>query len=189
MKAKNDYTQRMTNKLNDPKAAPKTYWSILNRFLYNKKIPVIPPLLVNGKFVLNFCTKANLFNDFFASICTPINNGSTMPPFAYKTNVRINSFRINHNDISLTIKNIDLNKAHGCDNISIKMIQICGESIALPLKLLFETALKEKKFPDIWKLANMVPVHKKEEKTLLQNYCPISLSPIFSKIFERVINL
>ena len=72
-----------------------------------------------------------------------------MPPFAYKTNVRINSFRINHNDISLTIKNIDSNKAHGCDNISIKMIQICGESIALPLKLLFETGLKEAKFPDI----------------------------------------
>ena len=132
MKAKNDYTQRMTNKLNDPKAAPKTYWSILNRFLYNKKIPVIPPLLVNGKFVLNFCTKANLFNDFFASICTPINNGSTLPPFAYKTNFKINSFRINHNDISLIIKNLDSNKAHACDNISIKMIQICGESIALP---------------------------------------------------------
>ena len=64
MKAKNDYTQRMTNKLNDPKAAPKTYWSILNRFLYNEKIPAIPPLLVNGKFVSNSCTKANLFNDF-----------------------------------------------------------------------------------------------------------------------------
>ena len=67
------------------------------------------------------------------------------------------------------------------------MIQICGESIALPLKLLFETALKEKKFPDIWKLANAVPVHKKEEKKLLKNYRPISLLPIFSKIFERVI--
>ena len=187
MKAKNDYTQRMTNKLNDPKAAPKTYWSILNRFLYNKKIPVIPPLLVNGKFVLNFCTKANLFNDFFASICTPINNGSTMPPFAYKNNVRINSFLINHNDISLIIKNLDSNKAHGCDNILIKIIQICGKSIALPLKLPFKTAFKEKKFPDIWKLANVVLFHKKEEKNLLKNYRPITLLPIFTKIFERAI--
>ena len=94
---------------------------------------------------------------------------------------------LNHNDISSIIKNLDSNKAHGCDNISIKMIQICGESIALPLKLLFETALKEKKFPDIWKLANVVPVHKKEEKNLLKNCRPISLLPIFSKIFERVI--
>ena len=65
MKAKNDYTQRMTKKLNDLKAVPKTYWSILNRFLYNKKIPAVPLLLVNGKFVSEFSTKANLFNDLF----------------------------------------------------------------------------------------------------------------------------
>ena len=133
MKAKNDYRQRMTNKLNAPKAAPKTHWSILNRFLYNKKIPAIPPLLRNGKFVSYFCAKSNLFNEFFASICTPINHGSTIPPFAYKTNVRINSFRINHNDISLIIKNIDSNKAHGCDKIPMKMIQICGVNLLLCL--------------------------------------------------------
>ena len=67
MKVKNVYTQRMTNKLNDPKEAPKTYWSIYNRFLYNKKIPAIPPLLVNGRFFSDLCTKANLFNDLFVS--------------------------------------------------------------------------------------------------------------------------
>ena len=108
----------MANKLIDPKAAPETYWSVLNRFSYNKKIPGIPPLLVNGIFISDFCTKTNLFNDFFASICTPVNNGSAMPLFAYKINVRINSSRINHNDISLIIENLDSNKAHGCDNIS-----------------------------------------------------------------------
>ena len=48
------------------------------------------------------------------------------------------------------------------------MIQICSESIPLPLKLLFETTLKEKKIPDIWKLANVVPVCKKEESNLLK---------------------
>ena len=99
MKAKNDYTQRITNKFNDLKAAPKKHWSILNRILYNKKIPVIPTLLVYGKFLSAFCTKTNLFNDFFASICTPLNNGITTPPFTHKTNVRANSFGINHNDI------------------------------------------------------------------------------------------
>ena len=42
------------------------------------------------------------------------------------------------------MKILDLNKAHGCDNISRKMIQIFGESVALPLKLQFEIASKEK---------------------------------------------
>ena len=67
------------------------------------------------------------------------------------------------------------------------MKQICCDPIALPLMLVFEAALKEKKFPDIWKKANMVPAHKKEGKNLLKNYCPISLLAIFSKVFERVI--
>ena len=65
MKAKNDHTLRMTNKLSDPKAAPKTYWSILNRLFYNRKISAIPSLLVNGKWFSDFCTKADLFNNFF----------------------------------------------------------------------------------------------------------------------------
>ena len=46
---------------------------------------------------------------------------------------------------------------------------------------------KRKKFPDIWKLANVVPVHKKKRKKLLKNYRPISLLTTLSKIFERVI--
>ena len=54
-KAKNDYILRMINKLNDPNTAPKTYWSILNYFLYTKKIPAILPILINGKFISDFC--------------------------------------------------------------------------------------------------------------------------------------
>ena len=42
------------------------------------------------------------------------------------------------------------------------------------------------KFPEIWKKANVVLVHKKD-KTLIQNYRPISFLPIFGKLFEMVI--
>ena len=44
------------------------------------------------------------------------------------------------------------------------MIQICGDPIALRLMLVFETALKEKKFPYIWKKVNLFPVHKKRKE-------------------------
>ena len=47
--------------------APKTYWKIINRFLSNKKISAIPPLLVNGEIISNFSQKASIFNNFFAS--------------------------------------------------------------------------------------------------------------------------
>ena len=48
-------------------------------------------------------------------------------------------------------------------------------------------ALKENKIPDIWKKANVLPVHKKEEKNLLKNYLLIGLLSIFSKVFENII--
>ena len=177
----------MTKKLADSNTSPKTYWSILNRLLYNKKIPTIPPLLVDGKLVSDFCKKANIFNNFFTSICTPIDNTSCLPSFSYRAGSRIKSFHVTENDILAIIKTLDPNKAHGCDNISIRMIKICSQSLTLPLKIIFEHSIKKGKFPEIWKKANVVPVHKGEDKMLVKNYRPISLLPIFGKMFERVL--
>ena len=50
----------MTAKLDNPKTVPKTYWSILNKFLSNEKTSVMLPVLVNGELVSYFEQKANL---------------------------------------------------------------------------------------------------------------------------------
>ena len=67
------------------------------------------------------------------------------------------------------------------------MIKMCDESIVFPLKLIFESALKFGVYPDKWKKAKVIPVHKKESKNLLKNYSPISLLPVCGKIFEKCI--
>ena len=120
----------MTTKLEYSNAAPKTYWTISNRLLYNKKIPAISPLFVDGIFISDYCKKSNLFNNFFVSICTPIKNNSVLPPLLYKTNIRINSFRVTNKDILSIIKSLDSSKSHGFDNISIKITKIGSESVS-----------------------------------------------------------
>ena len=70
---------------------------------------------------------------------------------------------------------------------SIRMIKLCGNSICKPLSIIFNDCLNEGKFPHEWKKANVVPVHKKGNKQSFKNYRPISLLPICSKIFERLI--
>ena len=70
-------------------------------------------------------------------------------------------------DILSIIKSLDSSKPHGCDNISIKMIKICSESVTIPLKIIFEESLKKRIFPKIWKKDNIVPIHKKD-KTLIK---------------------
>ena len=47
--AKENYYQNEGKKLLDISLGPKKYWSILNSFLGNKKIPIIPPLFDNGE--------------------------------------------------------------------------------------------------------------------------------------------
>ena len=138
-------------------------------------------LFIDGKFVSDFYKKANIFNNLFASMCTPIKNASILPAFSYRTEQRINSFRVSEGDILAIMKTLDPAKAHGLDDISIKMIKICNDSITKPLKLIFEQSLKQGEFPNLWKKANVVPSHKKEDKTLVKNYRPISFSVKFLK--------
>ena len=104
LEAKKNYILKMTKKLADSNTSPKTYWTILNRLLYNGKLPKIPPLLVNGTLVSSLCKKANIFNKFFASICTPIDNAICLPSFSFRTGSRIKSFRVTENDILAIIK-------------------------------------------------------------------------------------
>ena len=111
--AKNDYINKMTNSLQNPSTASKTYWAILSCLLYNKKNLAIPSLVVDGKLVPGFCEKANLFNIFFSSICTQIQNTSILSPFLYRTNARITSFHVTEEDILLIIKALDSSKARG----------------------------------------------------------------------------
>ena len=167
--AKEKYINELSKKLSNPETALKTYWKILNRFLSNKKIPSVPSLLVNGEMISNFSKKAELFNKFFASQCTPLLNTNTLPPLTIRTDKRLSSLKINEDDILSIIKSLNSNKSHGLD------------------KLIFKASMQEGVFPDCWKKANVVPIHKKESKNLLKNYRPISLLPIFGKIFERII--
>ena len=71
--------------------------------------------------------------------------------------------------------------------LSIRMIKLCGNSICKPCSIIFNDYLNEGKFPHEQKKANVVPVHKKGNKQSLKNYRLISLLPICSKIFERLI--
>ena len=77
--SKQNYYSRLSNKLLDSKTSPKSYWSILKTFVNNKKIPCIPPLFHNGKFIMDFKEKAELFNDFFSKQCSLVNNNSKLP--------------------------------------------------------------------------------------------------------------
>ena len=97
------------------------------------------------------------------------------------------SFDISKDEITKIIRSLDPNKAHGHDGTSIRMLKLCASSISKPLFLLFKYSLENECFPNEWKKANIVPIHKKGDKQLIQNYRPVSLLPTCGKIFEKII--
>ena len=154
-----------------------------------RKYPaLILPFLIDNVFVSNIQTKANIFNKFFTDQYTPLKNSSALPVNQmFLIQSRLNSIDFNKDEVLKILRALNVHKAHVHDDISIRMIKICDKSLLKPLILLFENSTKSSCFPDIWKGSNTIPAHEKNDQQLVNNYRPISLLPIFGKIFEKII--
>ena len=129
-----------------------------------------------------------MFNNFFPDQCSILRNKSELPTtLSKKTCDSLTTIDFSNNDILKMTRNLDLNKAHGHDMISIRMVKICDDSICKPLKLIFQSCLESGKFPSEWKKAHVIPIHKKGDKQIFKNYQPISLLPITGKILESLL--
>ena len=159
---------------------------MINTVLNKAKIPIIPTLLENGLCISDFAEKAQLFNDYFILQCTTIDTGCEIPLETQGNPILINDFVISDEKILKIIRSLNPNKAHGWDEISIRMIKLSDVALVTPLKIIFTNCLRCGVFPEIWKCANVEPVHKKNEKNIKSNYRPISLLPIFGKVLEKL---
>ena len=59
--------------------------------------------------------------------------------------------------------------------------------MSLPLAILFQRSVSEGEFPSKWKEALITPVHKNGTKERVENYRPVSILPVFSKVFESLV--
>ena len=105
----------------------------------------------------------------FAKQCTLVSINSVLPcEFTYMADESVQSI------ISVYQYNIN--------NISVRMIKLCTNSVAHPLTLIFRNSMTAGKFATQWKRANIVPLPKKNDKEIISHYRPVSLLPISSKV-------
>ena len=75
------------------KQLPKTFWKVLETFVNETKILLIPLFLVENELVTEFSVKLNLFNNYFSQQCTAIDNNSSIPPdTTFKTEQKRSTF-------------------------------------------------------------------------------------------------
>ena len=170
-----------------PKQVQKHTGLFENLFLEIKKVPIVPPLLY--KYISDFKVRADIFNNHFSKQCSLIPSSSSLPDVIFEplSNSSLSSFTVDADMLLNLIRSLDVNKSHGSDKISVRMLKICDSSIIKPLTIIFNSSLKSGVFPSAWKKANIIPIHKKGDKMNIKNYRPISLLPICGKLFEKVI--
>ena len=88
--------------------------------------------------------------------------------------------------VKKTINNLPTKNSCGYDDISSKNLKVIAPVIIKPLTLLINPVLNTGIFTDKLKIAKVIPIYKKGDPQLFENYRPISLLPTISKILEKI---
>ena len=90
-------------------------------------------------------------------------------------------------EVCSIIKQLPSKRSSGSDNISNILLKELSTCVGQPLSILINTSLTEGTFPDLMKLAEVVPLYKGKARDQETNYRPISLLTTMSKVMEKVV--
>ena len=167
-------------------ANPKQFWKIV-KVLKGKNSSSIPVIKHNGKVLTSDQQKADVLNKFFHSCFN-----TTLPPLCPNTTKLEPSdcpenLLCSEQEVMEIIASLDVFKASGPDQISVRMIKGTASSIAPVLAQFFNVSIKSGRIPSAWKASNIVPIPKGPSNTDPSNYRPISLLSVISKMLEKII--
>ena len=175
----------------------KNTWKTINETLgKNKKDSKLPTYVQHNNTIVSNPTEiANVFNDFFVNIGSNLSStiNTNDDNFTFKQYLQTPSTstcilnNICENDVLKLIHEMDNKSSSGNDCISNKMLKYIKNEISKAVALIINQMLNSGIFPNRLKISKIIPVYKKGNANLLNNYRPISLLPTISKIFERVI--
>ncbi len=131
--------------------------------------------------------KAEKFNNFFLKNSNIDDSHAHIPPTNDNSDSTLSNIHVKTQDVADLLKCLNVSKATGPDIISHSMLKMAGDIIAPSLQRLFNLSLQKAVFPQSWKRANVVPIYKKNEKSIPDNYRPVSLLSCVSKLFERCV--
>ena len=156
-------------------------------------------LYEKGKIIKNYKRVSEVLNKYFTNLTKSLKLKKCISRKSFlNTSIKkINqsypktetfSFReIRETETLEIIKSLPKNKATVFKDIPMRIIKDAAHVYSHRLTIIFNNCIKNSKFPDILKYADITPVFKKGDTTDKSNYRPISTLSNFSKIFEKLI--
>ena len=183
---------------------PKDFWKQLKKCypVKDSRSQQAKVFKVNNKEINDKKTIANEFCQFFTAIGKNLQSkilslsdivwkAQDHSELHEKMNPSNKSFQFtatNPCEVLAVIKKMKRKVSEGYDEIPASLVIDGAEEIAVPLSYLINQCLAHSVFPTAEKCAKVTPVHKSDEKMVMDNYRPISVLPILSKVFERIVH-
>lgn len=179
-----NYEKKITGQL---KSNPKIFYSYLAS---KKKVKNTISGLKNndGELLTSAEDIANELGSFFHSTFIEEPDG-LIPEINYKSKDMIEDLDITKEQVKVVLSEINSAKSVGPDNIHPKLLKALSDNddFINAVTNLFRSCYKSGKMPEIWKIANVVALHKKADKLNSCNYRPISLTSILCKCYEKIL--
>eukprot|EP00794_Sanderia_malayensis_P005002 gene5002-5659_t len=151
---------------------------------------------IDGKESSDKTEISNGFCSFFMNIVSSLKQKSILlKTFAWQFHASIpkrttDVFKfqfVTNMDVEKIIKSIKRSKATGIDDLPPGLIKDAADVLSVPLSHIINVSLDTGQFSQEWKSAKIIPLHKSGSTTNFDNYRPISVLPIVSKVIEKIV--
>jgi hypothetical protein len=187
---KSYYTSFFSNNLNNV----KNTWKGIKEIINIKPSTNIKSfsLKVNEKVISDHSTVANLFNNYFSTIQDKLLKEIVPSKYDFTNFLKTpNNYSffidpVTENEVSNLIKDtLKNNKALGPNSLPTFLLKLIPHIISKPLCTMMNNSFKNGIFPEAFKVAKVIPIHKMGSHLNYSNYRPISLLSNLSKLFEK----
>lgn len=184
-KAKASYNQRM---LNDNRLNPRKFWNTI-KSIFPTKPKVSSPRTDDAKHLVN------CFAEYFSTVVSVLKKTAyPLIDFVWrypkKTRLCTKSIfkfsYISSVSVEKELRNLKRNKAAGVDCLPPNLLKDCAREIASPISFIINKSLQTSTVPNGWKIAKICPIFKSGNAELVENYRPISVLPVLSKLLENM---
>ena len=185
------------NKFEEYRGNPKKTWEIINEIRGKSKVSTKDDFVVDGERVISRRIIANKFNAYFTSLANNLNQEvlssdrfhvQPLKSFTQFMSKSVDSSiyleETNTEEVSKIIQNLENRKA---SDIPIAVIKRPAHLISKTLSRLYNNCMHSGLFPSVFKTGKVIPIYKKDNKECIENYRPVSILPVFGKIFEKII--
>lgn len=178
--ASNDYRRYVSKIERGIPGNPRLFWSHVNTMRNSSSVP--PRLIYDGCDADEPYGMCELFRRYFSSVYTKPVEFFSPDAGDYLGSLAFPKFSTQ--EVLERLSKLDENKGWGPDEVPPKILRHCRELLAAPICDLFNKSVAMGIFPDAFKPAYVVPIHKKGPVEDVCNYRPISILSALSKVFE-----